>query len=69
MSKSSSTSKTAPMVIPSTRPRNPFGVGSGMAKAGSHVKPEKVQRRDANKAVRDVAHKVVSGYGSDDFSP
>lgn len=69
MPKSSSTAKTAPMVIPSTKPRNPFGVGSGMAKAGSHQKSGKVQRRDANKAVRDVASKVVSGYGSDDFSP
>ena len=69
MPKSPTTRKTAPMVIPSTKPRNPFGVGLGMAKAGSHQKSGKVQRSEANKATRDVAKKVVSGYSNDDFSP
>lgn len=68
MSKSAPPSKNAPMVIPATKPRNPFGVGTGMAKAGSHDKPKKVQRQLDKKATREAADKEI--YGSpDSFTP
>lgn len=57
------------MVIPVSKPRNPFGVGTGMAKAGSHGKSQKAQRHVDNKAARDAAKKMAFGGSSDDFSP
>jgi hypothetical protein len=57
-----------PMIIPSTKPRNPFGVGTGMAKAGTHDKSTKIQRNLDNQAVRNFVKKVVSPDGSDDFT-
>lgn len=54
------------MVIPATKPRNPFGVGTGMGKAGSHQKSNKAQRQLDNKTTRDTALGCTAG--GDDFA-
>lgn len=38
-----------PLVIPVVKPRNPFGVGTNMAKAGRHQKSNKSLRQEASK--------------------
>ena len=65
----SSILSNAPILIPSLKPRNPFGVGLGMAKAGSHAKSEKVQRQKANRTTRAAANASMPSYGSDDAAP
>lgn len=67
MTKSSNSTKIQPMVLPATKPRNPFGVGSNMGKAGSHQKSNKVLRQQDNKATKDTANKT--NYSGDDFAP
>ena len=67
MTKPFNSPKNPSMVLPATKPRNPFGVGANMGKAGSHQKSSKAQRLQDNKATKDLASKP--GYTSEDFSP
>lgn len=66
MSKPSHSRKNAPMLLPATKPRNPFGVGVGMGKAGSHQKSNKAQRSHDNKNTREAASMLHQS--NDDFS-
>ena len=67
MTKPTNSTKIAPMVLPSTKPRNPFGVGANMAKAGSHQKSNKVLRQKDNKATKELV--ATTGVSNGDFSP
>lgn len=68
MSKSSRTSKMSPLVIPLAKPRNPFGVGVGMAKAGSHQKSNKLLRLQDKKTTRDAAQNLKNRSNQDNFA-